>query len=67
MLPNKTRNSVLELDFISIASLGPRALTKVESYLNFTESQKVEFLNRYFFAMLNMKKLNVAATTNFAF
>ena len=34
-------NSVLDLGLISIASLGPRASTKVESHVNFTESQKV--------------------------
>ena len=33
--------AVLDLGLISIASLGPRASTKVESHLNFTESQKV--------------------------
>ena len=33
--------SVLDLGLISIASLGPRASTKVESHVNFTESQKV--------------------------
>ena len=32
---------VLDLGLISIASLGPRASTKVESHVNFTESQKV--------------------------
>ena len=30
--------SVLDLDLISIASLGPRASTTVESHVNFTES-----------------------------
>ena len=34
-------NSVLDLGLISFASLGPRASTKVESHVNFTESQKV--------------------------
>ena len=33
--------SVLDLGLISIASLGPRASTKVESHVNFTESQKI--------------------------
>ena len=33
--------TVLDLGLISIASLGPRASTKVESHANFTESQKV--------------------------
>ena len=33
--------SVLDLGLISIGSLGPRASTKVESHVNFTESQKV--------------------------
>ena len=35
------RNSVLDLGLISIGSLGPRASTKVESHVNFTEPQKV--------------------------
>ena len=30
--------SVLDLGLISIGSLGPRASTKVESHVNFTES-----------------------------
>ena len=34
-------STVLDLGLISIASLGPRASTKVESHVNFTESQKV--------------------------
>ena len=33
--------SVLDLGLISIGSRGPRASTKVESHVNFTESQKV--------------------------
>ena len=33
--------TVLDLGLLSIASLGPRASTKVESHVNFTESQKV--------------------------
>ena len=33
--------AVLDLGLISIASLGPRASTKDESHVNFTESQKV--------------------------
>ena len=33
--------AVLDLGLISIASLGTRATTKVESQVNFTESQKV--------------------------
>ena len=37
----KMPHSMLDLDLISIASLGPRASTKVESHVNFTESQKV--------------------------
>ena len=37
----KTLISVLDLGLISIASLEPRASTKVESHVNFTESQKV--------------------------
>ena len=36
---------VLDLGLISIASLGPRASTKVESHVNFTESQKVSHPN----------------------
>ena len=43
--------AVLDLGLISIASLGPRASTKVESHVNFTESQKVS--QPYFFAILN--------------
>ena len=34
-------NAVLDLGLISIGSLGPRASTKIESQVNFTESQKV--------------------------
>ena len=34
-------SAVLDLGLISIGSLGPRASTKVESHVNFTESQKV--------------------------
>ena len=52
--------SVLDLGLISIGSLGPRASTKVESHVNFTESQKVSQPN--FFAILNTEKL--AKTTN---
>ena len=33
--------AMLDLGLISIASLGPRASTKVESHVNFIESQKV--------------------------
>ena len=53
-------HSVLDLGLISIGSLGPRASTKVESHVNFTESQKVSEPN--FFAILNTEKL--AKTTN---
>ena len=42
---------VLDLGLISIASLGPRASTKVESHVNFTESQKVS--QPIFFAIFN--------------
>ena len=38
---------VLDLGLISIASLGPRASTKVESHVNFTESQKVSQPNLF--------------------
>ena len=48
--------SVLDLGLISIASLGPRASTKVESHVNFTESQRVSQPN-FFFEILNTKKL----------
>ena len=34
-------STVLDLGLISSASLGPRASTKVESHVNFTESWKV--------------------------
>ena len=37
--------AVLDLGLISIASLVPRVSTKVESHVNFTESQKVELPN----------------------
>ena len=47
--------TVLDLGLISIASLGPRASTKVKSQINFTESQKVSQPN--FFAVLNTEKL----------
>ena len=47
-------NSVLDLGLIPIGSLGPRATTKVESHVNFTESQKVSQSN--FFAILNTEK-----------
>ena len=53
-------DSVLDLGLISIGSLGPRASTKVESHVNFTESQKVS--QPIFFAILNTEKL--AKTTN---
>ena len=46
---------MLDLGLISIASLGPRASTKVESHVNFTESQKVSQPN--FFAIFNTEKL----------
>ena len=52
--------AVLDLGLISIGSLGPRASTKVESHVNFTESQKVSQPN--FFAILSTEKL--AKTTN---
>ena len=51
---------MLDLGLISIGSLGPRASTKVESHVNFTESQKVSQPN--FFAILSTEKL--AKTTN---
>ena len=47
--------TVLDLDLISIASLGPRASTKVESHVNFTESQKV-YQPIFFFAILYTEK-----------
>ena len=53
-------DSVLDLGLISIGSLGPRASTKVESHVNFTESQKVS--QPSFFAILNTEKLT--KTTN---
>ena len=39
--------TVLDLGLISIVSLGPRASTKVESHVNFTESQKVSQPNLF--------------------
>ena len=59
-LRNKKNNfylPVLDLGLISIASLGPKASTKVESHVHFTESQKVSKPIFFFFAMLNTKKL----------
>ena len=50
------QSAVLDLGLISIASLGPRASTKVESHANFTESQKVS-QPIFFFAILNTEKL----------
>ena len=41
-------SAVLDLGLISIGSLGPRASTKVESHVNFTESQKVSQPNFFF-------------------
>ena len=50
--------AVLDLGLISTASLGPRASTKVESHVNFTDFQKFSFpANIYFFAMLISKGL----------
>ena len=57
---------VLDLGLISIASLGPRASTKVESSVNFTESQKVS-LPIFCFAMLNTKKLAKTNLKHFQF
>ena len=51
--------SVLDLGLISIASLEPRASTKVESHVNFTESQKVS--QPIFFC--NVKHKEVKAKT----
>ena len=54
---------LLDLGSISIVSLGPRASTKVEFNVNFTESLKVSkpvfffILLFFFFAVLNTKKL----------
>ena len=39
---------MLDLGLISIASLGLRASTKVESHVNLTESWKVKFPNSFF-------------------
>ena len=39
------RIPVLDLDLLSIASLGPRPSTKAEFHVIFTESQKVKFPN----------------------
>ena len=50
-------DAVFDLGLISTASLGPRASTKVESHVNFTESLKVFQPIYIFFAMLNTKKL----------
>ena len=49
------KSSVLDLGLISIASLGPRASTKVESHVNFTESQKVSQPN--FFCNIKHKEV----------
>ena len=48
-------HTVIDLGLISIAPLGPKALTKVESHVNFTESQKVS--RPIFFAIVNTEKL----------
>ena len=48
-------HAVIDLGLISFVSLGPKASTKVESHVNFTESQKVSQPN--FFAILNTEKL----------
>ena len=48
--------AVLDLGLISIASLGPRASTKVESHVNFTESQKVS--QPIFFAISNTREVS---------
>ena len=45
--------TVLDLGLISIASLGPRASTKVKSHVNFTEPQNVSQPFFFFFAMLH--------------
>ena len=55
--------AVLDLGLISIASLGPRASTKVESHVNFTESQKVS-RPIFFFAILNTEKLKLSINFN---
>ena len=49
---------MLDLDLISIASLGPRASTKVEAHVNFTESRKNWFPNSDIFC--NVKHKNVS-------
>ena len=54
--PHKGVHPALGLGLISITSLGPRASTKVESHVNFNESQKVS-QPIFLFAMLNTKKL----------
>ena len=59
-IQGRSLNAVLGLGLISIGSLGPRTSTKVESHVNFTESQKVS--QPIFFAILNTEKL--AKTTN---
>ena len=41
LLVNFEAPTVLDLGLISIVSQGPRASTKVESHVNFTESRKV--------------------------
>ena len=38
LIDSSPSKAVLDLGLISIASLGPRASTKVESHVNFTES-----------------------------
>ena len=47
---------MLDLGLISITSLSPRASTKVESHVNFTEYLNFSFQTDIF-AMFNTKKL----------
>ena len=56
--------SVLDLGSISIGSLGPRASTKVESHVNFTESQKVSH-PIFFFFFCNEKHKEVSLNYQF--
>ena len=56
MLKLIDKKTVLDLGLISIASLGPRALTKVESHVNFTESQKVS--QPIFFCNVKLKEVS---------
>ena len=55
--PHKGVHPALGLGLISITSLGPKASTKVESHVNFNESQKVS-QPIFFFCNVNHKEIS---------